>query len=206
MLYIEHHLIDSKRVELSGAYVIKEWTICIADWAFYGCEGLTEISIPPSIKSIGHEAFKGCNALSDEEGFIIVNHTLYGYCGSDSELTIPDGVELIGEGAFRFSRELTGITIPKSVVSIGDYAFEDCEKLNNVSVLRNVKSIGKKAFYKCRSMNSIEFQKGLVTIKDGAFDRSGLRTIVLPRRVAHIGEYAIPPYTKKAYSKSVTVE
>ena len=220
VLYIGHHLIEAKRDELSGAYVIKEGTTCISENAFSECKGLTEISIPDSVKSIGHRAFRGCNALSDEEGFIIVNHILYGYCGPDSELMIPDGVELIDDGAFSYSKKLTGITIPEGVTGIGEDVFSGCENLKNVSISGSVKSIGDSAFYKCTSLIDIEIPEGVVTINDKVFDRSGLRTAVLPRSVTHIGEYAFPPsvavhvpagsyaeeYTKKTYFRSVTLE
>ena len=32
--------------------------------AFYGCKGLTSVTIPASIKSIGVSAFYGCNSLT----------------------------------------------------------------------------------------------------------------------------------------------
>jgi len=40
---------------------IREDTVAIADYAFYGCTGLTSITIPSSVTSIGKEAFNGCD-------------------------------------------------------------------------------------------------------------------------------------------------
>ena len=40
--------------------VIKEGTILIADYAFSGCSGLTSVTIPESVTSIGIRAFYGC--------------------------------------------------------------------------------------------------------------------------------------------------
>ena len=36
----------------------------IEDFAFYGCRGLTSITIPSSIISIGYDAFWGCSSLT----------------------------------------------------------------------------------------------------------------------------------------------
>ena len=36
----------------------------IGGWAFYGCSGLTSITIPNSVTSISFEAFKGCSNLT----------------------------------------------------------------------------------------------------------------------------------------------
>lgn len=78
----------------------------IGDYAFYGCSGLTSITIPNSVTSIGNWAFRGCSGLTS--------------------ITIPNSVTSIGEMAFYGCSGLTSITIPNSVTSIGDYAFADC--------------------------------------------------------------------------------
>ena len=56
VLYIGNHLIEAKN-SISGAYDVKDGTKTIADWAFSGCTGLTSITIPDSVTSIGESAF-----------------------------------------------------------------------------------------------------------------------------------------------------
>ena len=74
--------------------------------AFYGCSGLTSITIPNSVTSIGGWAFTGCSGLTS--------------------VTIPNSVTTIGEWAFWNCSSLTSVTIPNSVTSIGTRAFYYC--------------------------------------------------------------------------------
>ncbi|MGN0474525.1 MAG: leucine-rich repeat protein, partial [Acutalibacteraceae bacterium] len=98
----------------------------IGDWAFYGCESLTSITIPDSVTEIGENAFAGCKALYS--------------------ITIPDSVTYIGEYAFSYCRALYSITIPNSVTYIGKYAFYDCSSLTSITIPDSVTEIGENAF------------------------------------------------------------
>ena len=71
--------------------------------AFYGCSGLTSVSIPNSVTEIGNYAFDGCSGLTS--------------------VTIPNSVTKIGESAFRECSGLTSVTIPNNVTEIGSFTF-----------------------------------------------------------------------------------
>ena len=86
----------------------------IDDQAFYGCTGLTGITIPDSVTSVGEQTFSGCTSLTS--------------------VTIPDTVTSIGYYAFYGCTGLTSITIPDSVTSIGDGAFSGCTGLTSVYI------------------------------------------------------------------------
>ena len=78
--------------------------------AFFGCTGLTSITIPDSVTSIGDLAFDGCTGLTT--------------------ITIPDSVTSMP--TFSLCSNLTSITIPDSVTSIGNSAFFGCAALTDV--------------------------------------------------------------------------
>lgn len=59
----------------------------------------------------------------NENVFVIEDGLLKEYLGSDSEVTIPEGVTSIGEGAFACCCTLTRVVIPDSVQRIDVSAF-----------------------------------------------------------------------------------
>ena len=130
----------------------------LGDWAFYGCSGLTSLTIPSGVTSIGDKAFRGCSRLTS--------------------LTIPSGVTSIGDWAFSGCSGLTSLTIPSSVTSIGNYAFYGCSGLTSLTLPSGVTSIGNYAFYGCRGLTSMTIPSGVTSIGNDAFyGCSGLTSI-----------------------------
>jgi hypothetical protein len=86
----------------------KYYVVCIDDAAFRGCEGLTSITIPNSVTSIGSYAFWDCDGLTS--------------------VTIPNSVTSIGNWAFLGCTGLTSVSVP-SHTEIGRKAFPDYAKI-----------------------------------------------------------------------------
>ena len=106
--------------------------ISIGASAFWGCRGLTSVTIPNSVTSIGKYAFDSCTGLTS--------------------VTIPNSVTSIGNNTFYGCSGLTSVTIGNSVASIGDYAFSGCTGLKSVTIPNSVTSIGSYAFYRCTGL------------------------------------------------------
>lgn len=96
-------------------YIIDEGVTSIGDYAFYGCSGLTSVTIPNSVASIGNYAFRSCSSLTS--------------------IDIPNRVTSIGDYAFDGCSSLTSLTIGSDVTSIGTYAFYYCSALTRVDNL-----------------------------------------------------------------------
>ncbi len=108
----------------------------IGHGAFYGCSGLTSLTIPSSVTSIGRRAFEGTKFLNDHpDGLVIIDNCLIEYKGTcPDEVVIPNGVRFIADSAFSDCSGLTSVTIPSSVMSIGSSAFFDCSGLTRVDI------------------------------------------------------------------------
>ncbi len=111
----------------------------ISDYAFYGCDSLTSISIPENVARFGTHAFYGCNSLNT--------------------ITIPENVTKIEEYTFS-ACGFTSIKIPDSVTSIGGYAFHNCSKLTSITIPKGVTQIGDNAFTSCASLMTVNVEEG----------------------------------------------
>ena len=98
------------------------------------CSGLTSVTFPNSVTSIGECAFYDCSGLTS--------------------VTIPNSVTSIGEWAFYNCSRLTSVTIGNSLTSIGKHAF-DCENLTTVvSLIENPYKIGNDVFSQNTTKNA----------------------------------------------------
>ena len=147
----------------------------IDDYAFYGCEGLTSVSLDEdygSNFSIGIGAFSGCTSLTS--------------------ISLSCPVNGVGENAFYGCPGLTSISITGS---IGDNAFYGCTGLTSVSISANVSNIGVQAFYECTSLSTVTIDEtgnyglyNVLSIGQGAFHGcSELTSITIPKRTISIG-------------------
>ena len=132
-----------------GAYEVPEGTLLIDDWAFAACIGLTSVTLPDSVTSIGYNAFSECSALTSiriPEGVTSIRAGTFDRCSNLRSVVIPDSVTGIGNGAFGNCRSLVDITIPNRVTSIGASAFTNCPGLTRVAIPASVTAIGENPF------------------------------------------------------------
>lgn len=64
-------------------------------------------------------------------------------------LVIPQGVEVIYNGAFKRCFSLQSIVVPNSVTTIGKYAFLGCFSLQDIDIPSSVVSFGDGVFASC---------------------------------------------------------
>jgi len=140
--------------------------------AFEGCSGLTSITIPSSVTSIGDYAFWGCRRLTSitiPSNVTSISVHAFEDCSGLTSIIIPSNVKSIGFAAFEGCSGLTSITIPSNVTSIGADAFVGCSGLTSITIPSNVKSIGFAAFSECRGLTSITILSGVTSIGLDAF-------------------------------------
>ncbi len=87
--------------------------------------------------------------------FTVEKKTLKKYIGEDTEVVIPDGIEIIGRNAFKNCASITKVIIPQGARKIGEYAFYGCSNLESISIPKSVNAIGSFAFDECKSIKKV---------------------------------------------------
>ena len=157
----------------------------IGDSAFYRCEALNELNLPSQLYSIHDRAFVGCGITSItipasvySIGSSAFASSVVGGGGLQELIFEPNGVlTTIGGGAFS-NTALTRVTIPSGLISLGAQAFYNCSHLSRVAFEDDSKlqTIGDKAFYGC-AFSGIILPAELRTIGVSAFELSGLSSV-----------------------------
>ncbi len=139
----------------------------LGEMLFDGCETLTYVSIPKTVRAIGEYAFSGCRNLEEAEiphGVVRIERNTFGNCRRLRKVTLPDSVTYIGNSAFTGCDTLSEIEIPCSVKSIDAWAFSGCSALKTVTVPDGVETIGESAFSACKALTDITFPDSVNSI------------------------------------------
>ena len=105
----------------------------------------------------------------NKEDFVIDNKVLVMYNGKDTDITLPDEVIWVANGAFEGDYNHTGIKsiVMPNVVEIGDYAFYGVKTLESVTA-PSLKEVGNSAFSHCSYLKEFNAPV-LATVNEGAF-------------------------------------
>ena len=93
----------------------------------------------------------------------------FAYCTALTSVTVPGGIESIGEAAFKYCSNLKSVTIPDGVTSIAANMFYGCGKLTSITIPDGITSIGNQAFCDCSSLTTITIPKDVTNIYANAF-------------------------------------
>lgn len=162
---------STKTLTITGTGAIPDYRSAnTAPWYGKDAEGNTyfdevqNLILGEGISIIGINAFKGLGDLISITWPATSLREIHegGFWGnvsaSNTTLSIPYGVTIIGNEAFGHWHYLTSVTIPDSVTSIGEEAFASCEHLTSVTIPASVTSLAATAFKDCTSLTSITFE------------------------------------------------
>lgn len=172
----------------------------ISQYAFYGCSGLTEVTIPEGVTIIDNYAFWACPGIESVH-FNATNCTqMYTYVAVTGQIQDKYRSVFNSGSASDGKPVIATLTIGDNVTCIPDYAFNDAIQLHgSLNIPASVQTIGNYAFYNCVSLNFLNLQEGLVSIGDYAFyNNTALegrhhplpRGLYLPNSLTTVGDYA----------------
>ncbi|MBQ7761511.1 MAG: leucine-rich repeat domain-containing protein [Clostridia bacterium] len=168
---------------------------------------LNSLTIPPTIKGIGKNAFKYSGSekpiasvyyTGTLKDWVNINFNDYGsnplygtvvlYINNTPirNLEIDSTIERIKDYAFYGCESLKKLTLGENLREIGTYAFYNCKSLTEIKFTPAQETLGKYSFGSCSSLEKINFSDNgsLKAIGQYAFaSNKGLKEIVIPSTV-----------------------
>ena len=148
----------------------------IGDYAFmslYNTQnktGMTDIIIPNSVTYLGAGLFECCLKLTnvtfqkvydkndpDYDKTRIKNIRDYAFwcCVDLKEVTLPDGIETIGDCSFQYNFQMTKIELPNTLKKIGDHFLCCNSSLTTLTIPFSVVDIAGACFHGCESLTDV---------------------------------------------------
>ena len=164
--------------------------------AFINCSNLTSINVPTTVTDL-NSAFQNCTSLSSISVTGAVSNyqlTFDGCTGLISATINANGAltNNISQQIFRGCSSLADVTIMDGVNMLGSYAFSNCTALKSITIPSGVKTIGDYVFNGCTSLQHIRLSEGLDTISRYVFQGcSSIKSITIPSSVTSIGANAL---------------
>lgn len=161
--------------------------------AFSSCRGIMSLTVPDWITVIGDYAFDDMRHIEYHGSATWTNRVYWGahsmngvtsgdfvfadstlttltcYLGSDSAVSVPPTVTVIGPRAFDNNDSLAAVTFPEGMTTVGAMAFRFCSGLTSVGFSSTVTTIGESAFKGCTGLSPFTIPDSIDTIGHNAF-------------------------------------
>ncbi len=171
----------------------------IADYAFYNCDSLTEVSLGNAV-TLGERVFYDCDSLETvvmPESVTSVGGFAFAECDSLTEVSFSDNITTIGKFAFYNCKALASLDLPESLVYLGPQAFRNCSGIRGtVDIPFGVTEIRYYTFSNCSGIEKLIIPNSVVTLGQKSFQYcSGIKELELPNSLTSIKGHALTGIT-----------
>jgi hypothetical protein len=145
-------------------------------------------NIPDGVTTIASYSFGNCalTNITIPDSVTKIYEGAFDTCSNLISIDIPDGVTELGTFAFYSCENLKEVHLGNHLQVIGDGAFAYCNSLTSITIPDSVKELGS-AFYNCTGLEQVILPKGITTIALDLFANCNLTSVVIPNRVKTIG-------------------
>lgn len=163
---------------------------------FSGNVKITSITFAPGsqITWIGDHAFKECSKLKTinnvPAGLTDINEWCFESTALESVDLSNTKVTIMKDGVFFNNKSLTSIQLPNNLKYVWNNAFNGCTSLNEIVIPSTVEAIYNYVFAGCTSLSSVTLNEGCTTLGDHVFKDCHFTSIIFPRTLSSIREYA----------------
>ncbi len=172
--------------------------------AFFECRKLTSVTIPRSVRKIDTKAFELCTHMTafhvaaDNPYFQAIDGVLlskdrtvlvsYPVDRQAKSYTVPAGVKMIADTAFKMGILLETIELPDGLVEIGEEAFRECSNLANLELPSTVRVVKKGTFDRCPKITRLDIPDGVQELPSAFLWACDVVEIRIPASVTTFGD------------------
>ncbi len=217
-LYYAHHIYSDDNTEIKELVITNKFT-CIERYAFYGCFGLTSVTIGNSMTSIEKYAFDGCFGLTSVEFHCAQIGSWFKGMTSIKEVVIGNEVTSIGARAFEGCSGVEKVVISDIAkwcsFVFGGYSdnplyyahhiYSDKNtEITEIVIPEGVNIIGQYAFYNCENITSVAIPSSVTSIGKNAFSCGiKLSTVNVNMNIPIEIDESVFEFTGENYSKDI---
>ena len=151
--------------------VIKDGVTNVSNYALFFLPAATQITLPESVTSIGRYGIALCsklNGISLPRAVTAIGD--FGLAGNSfTAVSLPDGLQTLGRGAFEGCKSLTKAPIPAAVTTLGNSAFNGCIALTDVTLPGGVTAVPDACFQDCTALADMKLPGTVTSVGHNAF-------------------------------------